>query len=113
LDQELISNIEELSLEDKIFNNTDKYILRKYAEKLWIPKEIVYRKKEKMTKWITGKENNYKNNLNWYLENICYNHFWKSLGAKCLEYYNKNFYINWKNLHSNFDWFLKEEEISF
>jgi asparagine synthase (glutamine-hydrolysing) len=111
LDQELIDNIKKISIENKIFNNTDKYILRKYAEKLWIPKEIVYRKKEKMTKWITGKENNYKNNLNWYLEKACYNYFWKSLWSKCLDYYKSNYYINGNDIHSNFNWFLKEEDL--
>jgi hypothetical protein len=85
--------------------------LRKYAKKLWILEEIVYRKKEKMTKWITWKENNYKKNLNWYLEKICYDYFWKSLWEISLKHYKKFYYLDWKNLHSNFDSFLKEEDL--
>jgi asparagine synthetase B (glutamine-hydrolysing) len=34
LDQELVFYAEKLNFEEKIFNNIDKYILRKYAKKL-------------------------------------------------------------------------------
>jgi asparagine synthetase B (glutamine-hydrolysing) len=111
LDQELVHGIRNTHISEKLQDQDDKYLLRKYALSIWIPKTIVYRKKEKMTRGITSQENNYTNNLNGYLENICFHKHSSSLSDICLTYYKKYFYHQWKDLHKNRKLFLREEDI--
>lgn len=111
LDQELVYCMQEADIEEKLYHWVDKNILRKYAEKIWIPISIAFRKKEKMTLGITSKNNNYKKNLNWYLENICYKYYNQYLSDICMDFYKKYFYFQDKNLHSNMKNFLKEEDV--
>lgn len=111
LDQELVAWSQEMPITDKINNGTNKYILREYAKKIWVPEEISNREKEKMTKWVTSEENNYTRSLHWYLENICYHTFGEFLSSKCLKYYKTLYYIDGKNIHSQFESYQTEEDL--
>ncbi len=111
LDQELVNGIRDTDIREKLSGENDKYILRKYAISLWMPESIVRRKKEKMTRGITSQENNYNNNLNGYLENICFHKNRAQLSDICKKYYKKYFHHQSDDLHSNMKDFLKEEDI--
>jgi len=111
LDQELVSWVEGMKIENKLHGWKNKYILREYARHIWLPESIVQREKEKMTKWVTKQENNYTQNLCGYLENICYDYSGEYLSDICLKYYKKYYYQEDTNVHSQFEWFQTEQDI--